>query len=106
MNLKHSFGALTAASSLAFMYKTQSKRQTASAESHWTLPYFTTGATLNPKFEKRDRDGEDSYAIGSDKRMVMVADGVGGWGEVDVDSGIFSRFLCKEIAKIYKEKPE
>ena len=37
--------------------------------------------------------------------MIMVADGVGGWGEVDVDSGIFSRFLCKEIAKIYNAKP-
>ena len=104
--MKHTFGALTAISSLAFVYKTQNKRQTAHADSHYNLPYFTTGATLNPKFEKRDRDGEDSYAIGADKRMIMVADGVGGWGEVDVDSGIFSRFLSKEIAKIYNEKPE
>ena len=66
MNLKHSFGALTAVSSLAFLYKNKPERKPAFAESRYTLPYFTTGATLNPKFEKRDRNGEDSYAIGSD----------------------------------------
>ena len=60
---------------------------------------------MNPKFDKRDRNGEDSYAIASNKRMIMVADGVGGWGEVDVDSGIFSRFLCKHIKDLYDTKP-
>ena len=62
--------------------------------------------TLNPKFEKRDRNGEDSYVLGGDGRLIMVADGVGGWGEVDVDSGKFSRFLCKHIGKLYDEKPD
>ena len=93
MNSKHSLGALTAISSLAFLYKQQTERRSTIAESLYTLPYFKAGATLNPKFDKRYKNGEDSYAIASNKRMIMVADGVGGWGEVDVDSGKFSKFL-------------
>ena len=93
MNTKHSFGALTAISSIAFLYRLQNERRNTIAESTYALPYFKAGATLNPKFDKRYKNGEDSYVIASNKRMIMVADGVGGWGEVDVDSGKFSKFL-------------
>jgi len=27
----------------------------------------------------------------------MVADGVGGWGELDVDPGKVSKYICKTI---------
>jgi len=31
----------------------------------------------------------------------MVADGVGGWGELDVDPGKVSKYICKKIGQLY-----
>ena len=75
------------------------------AESLFTVPYFKAGVTLNPKYEKRFKNGEDSYMISKDRKTIMVADGVGGWGEVDVDSGLFSRFLTAQVKKLLDVSP-
>jgi len=58
---------------------------------------------MSPKFDKRYKDGEDCYTIGADKRMIMVADGVGGWNDSGVDPGKFSKFLCKKVGELYNE---
>jgi len=37
----------------------------------------------------------------------MVADGVGGWGDVDVDPGLFSKHLTASVKRLYEEsEPE
>ena len=43
--------------------------------------------------------------VSRDAKTIMVADGVGGWGEVDVDSGLFSRFLTAQVKKILEARP-
>ena len=42
-----------------------------------------------PHYEKRHKGGEDAY-VATDK-LIVVADGVGGWGEVGIDPGLFSK---------------
>ena len=39
----------------------------------------------NPKFDKRWKGGEDALVVSTNQRMIMVADGVGGWTKKDVD---------------------
>ena len=99
MNQRHILGAISLVSCSACYYKTQRTGQV-QAESLYSVPYFKAGATLNPKYEKRFKDGEDSYMISKDCKTIMVADGVGGWGEMDVDSGLFSRFLTAQVKKL------
>jgi protein phosphatase PTC7 len=33
----------------------------------------------------------------------MVADGVGGWGDVDVDPGLFSKHLTASVNRLYEK---
>jgi len=35
--------------------------------------------------------GEDAYFISPDGRSFGVADGVGGWAELGIDAGLYSR---------------
>ena len=68
-------------------------------------PFMHAGAVLNPKFDKRWKGGEDAMHLSDNRRFIMVADGVGGWAENDVDSGKYSKFLAKSVGEIYNEKP-
>ena len=43
---------------------------------------------------------EEDFSIESENFLV-VADGVGGWAEVGVDSGEYSRELCRNISSIF-----
>merc|ERR1712166_1413411 len=36
-------------------------------------------------------------------QMLMAADGVGGWWADGIDSGIYSRYLCKSISQYYND---
>ena len=38
--------------------------------------------------------------------MIGVCDGVGGWAEVNICSGKFSRFLCKKMGELFDDDPE
>jgi protein phosphatase PTC7 len=76
------------------------------AESLFKPPYFVVGKTLNPKFEKRYKGGEDALVVSKDRRMLSVCDGVGGWGELDVDPGLFSKHLCQTMGDLYDSEPE
>lgn len=55
----------------------------------------------SPKFEKRYKGGEDSNLITNDNKLIMVADGVGGWGDHGVDPGLFSKHLTKTVESLY-----
>ena len=48
-----------------------------------------------PHFEKKEKGGEDAYV--STDQLIVVADGVGGWAEMGIDSGLFSKALVRFI---------
>ena len=60
---------------------------------------FKSGTACIPHDSKRHKGGEDAYTT-SDK-LIAVADGVGGWADMGVDPGLFSKQLCKDIQRIY-----
>ncbi len=62
-------------------------------------------AVNNPKYDKRYKGGEDSFVICKSQRMLGVFDGVGGWGEVEVCSGKFSKFLSHKIGELFQADP-
>lgn len=60
--------------------------------------YFDFGQFVIPHPEKVEKGGEDAYF--SNKQVLAVADGVGGWAEHGVDPAIYSRKLCANIAQL------
>lgn len=42
-----------------------------------------------------DKGGEDAYAISADGTALLVADGVGGWAEDDVDPALYAKSFAK-----------
>lgn len=52
-----------------------------------------SGISMLPHPEKEHRGGEDAYFVHASEYCVGVADGVGGWAEVGVDPGLYSREL-------------
>ena len=66
-------------------------------------PYFHVAYRNEPKFEKRYKGGEDAWLISDDRKFIVACDGVGGWGDLDICSGIYSKWLCKELARLYNE---
>lgn len=48
-----------------------------------------------PHPAKEQRGGEDAFFIATGGVAVGVADGVGGWAEVGVDPGLYSRELMR-----------
>ena len=81
-------------------------RSFAFLDAKYQAPYMHAGAVNNPKFDKRWKGGEDAMLVSDNQKLIMVADGVGGWTKKDVDPGKYSKFLAKQIGKIYNEKPE
>ena len=66
------------------------------------MPYFKAAVHSNPKFDKRYKNGEDSFVVAPSSKLIGVADGVGGWGEVDICSGQCSRFLTRKIGELFE----
>ena len=60
-----------------------------------------SGTTLNPKYDKRFKQGED--ALLARPNFLCVLDGVGGWIEVLVDSGVMTKEFIGHIADIASE---
>jgi protein phosphatase PTC7 len=65
---------------------------------------FNHGAYMIPHHEKRDKGGEDAY-VSSDE-LIVVADGVGGWSQMGIDPGLFSKALVKFIEEEFKKNPK
>lgn len=58
-----------------------------------------------PHPNKEDKGGEDAHFICEDEQAIGVADGVGGWADVGVDAGLFSRELMANSVEAIKEEP-
>lgn len=54
---------------------------------------LVTGSALLPHPAKASKGGEDALFVSEDGGALGVADGVGGWGEVGVDPGLYSKQL-------------
>lgn len=64
---------------------------------------FDYGVTSLPHLEKRSKGGEDAHVV--DSKIIVVADGVGGWNEVGVDPSLYSNELTKNILNEFKQNP-
>lgn len=56
------------------------------------------GAAMLPHPDKVAKGGEDAYFLAPDGLSLGVADGVGGWGELGIDAGEYSRALMAHCA--------
>jgi len=54
---------------------------------------LSTGAASIPHPAKKHKGGEDAHFISDDNSVIAIADGVGGWEALGVDSGLYSRSL-------------
>lgn len=61
---------------------------------------FKSGVSMLPHPEKEHKGGEDAYFIHKGDYCVGVADGVGGWAEVGVDPGLYSKELMQHAVTI------
>ena len=71
-----------------------------------SAPFFRVGAVCNPKFDKRYKGGEDGFVVAQNQRMIMVADGVGGWTNRGVDPGKYSKALCKQVGVMFDKESD
>jgi len=54
---------------------------------------MNAGVASIPHPAKKHKGGEDAHFISNDNSVIGVADGVGGWEALGVDSGLYSRSL-------------
>lgn len=60
--------------------------------------YFEHKSVIIPHDEKKFRGGED--AASTSDRLLVVADGVGGWAKHDVNPGLYSRLLTEKVVEL------
>lgn len=65
-----------------------------------------SGSCYLPHPAKEASGGEDAHFICEDEQVVGVADGVGGWAEVGVNAGLYSRELMAYSVAAIKEEPK
>jgi protein phosphatase PTC7 len=65
---------------------------------------LTVGVSSIPHPAKIAKGGEDAYFLSDDMKIMGVADGVGGWGDIGVDPALYSRSLMQG-AKLSVESP-
>ena len=62
---------------------------------------LNSAGVLTPKFDKRYKRGEDNLLIKNN--FICVLDGVGGWSEVLIDSGLMTKEMVQHIDQVHKE---
>ncbi|XWS14604.1 hypothetical protein CRYUN_Cryun35bG0023900 [Craigia yunnanensis] len=70
-----------------------------------TLKLFS-GSCYLPHPDKEDTGGEDAHFICVNEQAIGVADGVGGWADLGVDSGKYSRELMSNSVNAIQEEPK
>lgn len=59
-----------------------------------------------PHPDKEDTGGEDAHFICVNEQAIGVADGVGGWADLGVNSGLYSRELMSNSVTAVQEEPK
>ncbi|KAI9165174.1 hypothetical protein LWI28_009184 [Acer negundo] len=65
-----------------------------------------SGSCYLPHPAKEETGGEDAHFICVDEQAIGLADGVGGWADVGVDAGLFSRELMSHSVAAIQEEPK
>jgi protein phosphatase PTC7 len=65
---------------------------------------LSVGVSAIPHPAKVAKGGEDAYFLSADMKVIGVADGVGGWGDIGVDPALYSKSLM-EGAKLAVDTP-
>ncbi|KAJ4833947.1 hypothetical protein Tsubulata_016658 [Turnera subulata] len=65
-----------------------------------------SGSCYLPHPDKEETGGEDAHFICMDEQAVGVADGVGGWADLGVDAGQYSRELMSNSVSAIQEEPK
>lgn len=63
---------------------------------------LSVGVSAIPHPAKVAKGGEDAYFLSDDMKVIGIADGVGGWGDIGVDPALYSKSLM-EGAKLSAE---
>jgi protein phosphatase PTC7 len=72
---------------------TNNNNNTSSSKSSNSAITLSAGSYMIPHPAKEDKGGEDAWFICETGRCMGVADGVGGWAEIGIDPGLYSREL-------------
>ncbi|XP_038904913.1 probable protein phosphatase 2C 55 isoform X1 [Benincasa hispida] len=67
---------------------------------------LVSGSCYLPHPDKEDTGGEDAHFICVDEQAIGVADGVGGWADLGVDAGQYSRELMSNSVNAVQEEPK
>ncbi|XP_050205941.1 probable protein phosphatase 2C 55 [Mercurialis annua] len=67
---------------------------------------LVSGSCYMPHPDKEATGGEDAHFICEEQQIIGVADGVGGWAEVGVNAGEYSRELMSNSVSAIKDEPE
>jgi len=65
-----------------------------------------SGSCYLPHPDKEETGGEDAHFICSEEQAIGVADGVGGWADLGVNSGYYSRELMSKSVDAIQEEPK
>lgn len=65
-----------------------------------------SGSSYLPHPDKEEKGGEDAHFICIDEQVIGIADGVGGWADVGVDAGEYSRELMANAVMAIREEPK
>ncbi|KAL6511739.1 hypothetical protein OROGR_021336 [Orobanche gracilis] len=67
---------------------------------------MNSGSCYLPHPDKEETGGEDAHFICPGEQAIGVADGVGGWADVGVDSGKYARELMSNSVNAIQEEPK
>ncbi|XP_049362857.1 probable protein phosphatase 2C 55 [Solanum verrucosum] len=67
---------------------------------------LNSGSSYLPHPDKEEKGGEDAHFICIDEQVIGIADGVGGWADVGVDAGEYSRELMANAVMAIREEPK
>ncbi|XP_030462646.1 probable protein phosphatase 2C 80 [Syzygium oleosum] len=100
-----------AAEDISFEGNPSSDLATSTTSVGQTLPgdralKLLSGSCCLPHPDKEHKGGEDAHFICEDEQVIGVADGVGGWADVGVDAGLYSRELMFNSVNAIKEETE
>ncbi|KAG0496911.1 hypothetical protein HPP92_001602 [Vanilla planifolia] len=65
-----------------------------------------SGSCYLPHPDKEETGGEDAHFICEDEQAIGVADGVGGWADLGVDSGQYAKELMHNSVSAIRDEPK
>ena len=67
---------------------------------------LVSGSCYLPYPDKEENGGEDAQFICSEEQAIGLADGVGGWADLCVDAGQYSRELISNSVDAIQQEPK